>query len=121
MPRPGVARNSARTCNSATLQYNSTIDHNGVAYGSGSIALTRLASIDGLQCAPIAAAGLYQGNFYSDVTNQVIPGLAAIAPNGEFAAVKGRARDGYADGVGVFHAVHGVDRRIVAGVDLVES
>jgi hypothetical protein len=75
------------SCTSATLQYNSTIDHNGVPYGSGSIALSRLASIEGLQCAPTAPAGLYQGNFYSDLLNQVIPGVAAIAPNGEFAAV----------------------------------
>ena len=75
------------SCSSATLQYDSTIEHNGEPYGSGSIALTRLASIDGLQCAPTAPAGLYQGNFYSEVLHQIIPGVAAIAPNGEFAAV----------------------------------
>jgi hypothetical protein len=75
------------SCSSATLQYNSTIDHNGVPYGSGSIALTRLASIDGLQCSPTAPAGLYQGNFYSYVLDEFIPGVAAIAPDGKFAAV----------------------------------
>jgi hypothetical protein len=46
-----------------------------------------LASIEGVQCAPVPQAGLYQGNFYSDLLNQVIPGVAVIAPNGEFAAV----------------------------------
>ena len=75
------------SCNSATLQYDSDIDYNGEPWGSGSISLTRLANIEGVQCAPNPYAGLYQGNFYSEVLNQVIPGFAAIAPNGEFAAV----------------------------------
>jgi len=75
------------SCNSATLQYDSDIDYNGVPWGSGSISLTRLANIEGVQCAPNPYAGLYMGNFYSQTLNQVIPGFAAIAPNGEFAAV----------------------------------
>jgi hypothetical protein len=75
------------SCNSATLQYNSNIMHHGTAYGSGSLSLVRLANIDKMQCSSAPAAGLYSGNFYSRRLNQVIPGFAAIAPNGEFAAV----------------------------------
>lgn len=56
-------------------------------WGSGSISLTRLANIERVQCAPNPYAGLYTGNFYSQTLNQVIPGFAAIAPNGEFAAI----------------------------------
>ncbi len=76
-----------QSCNSATLQYSSGLSYNGVPWGTGSIPLTRLASIDTMQCAQNPHAGLYQGNFFSDLTNQVIPGVAVIAPNGEFAAV----------------------------------
>lgn len=34
------------SCTSATLQYSSSMDHNGVPYGSGTIPMTRLASIE---------------------------------------------------------------------------
>jgi hypothetical protein len=83
----GTITMTFHSCDSATLQYSSDLDYNGVPWGSGSIPLSRLASIDGLQCAPNPYAGLYQGNFFSDVLNQVIPGYVVVAPNGEFAAV----------------------------------
>jgi hypothetical protein len=74
-------------CNSATLTYSSTFTYGDEEFGSGTIPLTKLASINGMQCSPEPVAGLYQGNFYSDILNQVIPGFVAVAPNGEFAAV----------------------------------
>ena len=73
-------------CSHATLHYDSTLEYqNGEAFSSGQIPLVRLASIHGYQCSPVPIAGLYEGNFYSDVLQQIIPGFAAIAANGEFA------------------------------------
>jgi len=83
----GTVTITFHSCKSATLQYSSDQTYNGVPWGSGSIPLTRLASIESMQCAQNPHAGLYQGNFFSDVLNQIIPGIAVIAPNGEFAAV----------------------------------
>lgn len=83
----GTLTMTFHSCSSATLQYSSTLSYDGVPWGSGSIPLTRLASIDNMQCPQNPHAGLYQGNFFSTVLNQVIPGVAVIAPNGEFAAV----------------------------------
>jgi hypothetical protein len=74
-------------CDSATLSYSSTLTYDDEEFGAGTIPLTKLASIEGMQCSPEPVAGLYHGNFYSDTLNQVIPGFVAIAPNGEFAAV----------------------------------
>jgi len=76
-----------QSCNSATLEYDSELEYKGVPYGSGSIPLTRLFSIDGLQCSEVPQAGLYQGNFVSDPSGDVMPGMAIISPDGEFAAV----------------------------------
>jgi len=101
----GTINLTFHSCNSATLQYNSDLDYNGEPWGSGSISLTRLATIEGMQCAPNPHAGLYQGNFYSQLLNQVIPGFAAMAPNGEFAAVS-------------FDAMAGVGSWVVTGKTL---
>jgi len=81
-------------CDRATLSYSSSLTDDGEEFGSGTIQLTKLASIDGMQCSPNPNAGLYQGNFYSETFGRVIPGWAAIAPNGEFAAVSFEAMAG---------------------------
>jgi len=70
-------------CSNATVQYDSILE----PYGSGQIPLVRLASINGLQCSPTPIAGLYEGNFYSDTLQEVIPGFAVIAPDGEFSVL----------------------------------
>ena len=75
-------------CSHATVQYDSTLEYqNGEPFGSGQIPLVRLASINGFQCSPIPIAGLYEGNFYSDALEQISPGFAIIAPNGEFSVL----------------------------------
>jgi hypothetical protein len=75
-------------CSHATVQYESTLEYqNGEEFGSGQIALVRLASIDGFQCSPIPVAGLYEGNFYPDTLEQPSPGFVVIAPNGEFSVL----------------------------------
>ena len=81
----GTMTFTVHSCNSATLQYNSQFKYNGVAFGSGSIALSRLLTIEGLQCSEIPNAGIYQGNFYSNLTGEAIPGQAVISPDGKIA------------------------------------
>lgn len=83
----GTLKLTVHSCNSATLEYNSQLEHNGVPYGSGSIPLSRLFSIDEMQCSTVPHAGIYQGNFFSDIDSLVIPGMAVISPDGKFAAV----------------------------------
>ncbi len=85
--RWGTITLTFHSCNSATLQYNSGMMHHGESYGSGTISLVRLASIDGTKCSQTPAAGLFQGNFYSQTLNRIIPGFAVVAPYGEFAAL----------------------------------
>lgn len=74
-----------QSCTSATMEYSSDLSYEGVPYGSGTIPLTRLLSIDQMQCASNPNAGLYQGTFHSDVTDKDNVGFAIIAPNGDFA------------------------------------
>lgn len=76
-----------QSCNSAVLNYSSTLEYDGVPYGSGSIPLTRLATIDGLQCSSRPQAGIYEGNFHSEPLDELLPGFLAIANDGNFAVV----------------------------------
>lgn len=76
-----------QSCDSATLEYDSDLTFDGVPYGSGTIPLTRLLTIDQMQCASNSNAGLYQGNFHSNDSDQDLPGFAIIAPNNDFAFV----------------------------------
>jgi len=75
------------SCNSATLEYDSPLEHNGVAYGSGSIELTKLLTISELQCSDQPQAGIYQGDFVSRISDAVMPGLAIISPDGSFSVI----------------------------------
>jgi len=84
-----------QSCDSATLEYSSDLSYNGEPWGSGSIPLTRLLSIDGVQCASNPNAGLYQGTFHSDSTGEDTDGFSIIAPNGEFVAVSFGAVAGF--------------------------
>lgn len=83
----GTFKITFHSCGSATFEYSSTMQHMGVAFGSGAIPLTRFLGIVELQCSDVPQAGLYQGNFYSEATGQVIPGLAVLAPNGDLVAL----------------------------------
>lgn len=83
----GTVTITFHSCDSATLQYSSTLSYNGDPFGSGQIPLTRLVSIDKMQCSNSPYAGLYQGNFFSDATQQIIPGVALLVPNGDVVAV----------------------------------
>jgi len=75
------------SCDSATLEYDSPLEYNGVAYGSGSIELTKLLTISELQCSDKPEAGIYQGDFVSRISDAVMPGLAIISPDGSFSVV----------------------------------
>ena len=81
----GKIKITFNSCSSATMEYNSVLSYDGVPYGSGTIPLTRLLSIDQLQCADNPNAGLYQGTFHSTDTDDNFVGFGIIAPNGEFA------------------------------------
>lgn len=75
-------------CSHASVEYDSSFEYqNGEPFGSGEIALTRLASISGFQCSPVPVAGLYEGYFYSDTLQQNLRGFAVIAPNDEFSVL----------------------------------
>jgi len=75
-------------CSHASIQYDSTLAYeNGEPFGSGQIPLVRLASISGFECSQTPIAGLYEGNFHSDTLQQITPGFAAIAPNGELSVL----------------------------------
>lgn len=129
----GTLTLSFGTCNSAVLEYDSTLNYDGVPWGSGSIPLTRLATIDGLECSPVPEAGIYEGPFLSNLAGEPLPGYAILADNREFVAV---GFDGFvirgdwttrgvnldADGTGVsavkgeeFTAAAGLGGQILAG------
>jgi hypothetical protein len=83
----GTMKITVHSCGSATLEYDSDLEHNGVPYGSGSFPLSKVLVIDELQCGDTPEAGIYQGNFYSDAAGLVIPGVVVVTPDGKFAAV----------------------------------
>jgi hypothetical protein len=67
----GTLTFTVNSCTSATLSYSSTMSIDGEPFGSGTIQLTRLASVAGLKC----TASPMQGNMHATV----------IQPNGEVA------------------------------------
>lgn len=76
------------SCNSATFFYDSNLSYqSGEEFGSGSFPLYRLANTHQLQCSPKPQAGLYQGLFYSNAENAIIPGFVILSPDGKFAAL----------------------------------
>jgi hypothetical protein len=82
-------------CHSATVEYDSTFEHDGEPFGSGSFPIQRLVSIDQLQCQEDRRAGIYEGNIYSSFDDETYYGFVLVAPGGHFAA--------YSDGgLGVF-------------------
>jgi hypothetical protein len=83
------------SCDRATFQYSSSMSYEGTPFGSGQIALTRLVGIHKMQCSNSPYAGLYQGNFFSNVFGQVIPGVVLLVPNGDFVAVSYDAMAGF--------------------------
>lgn len=91
----GTIKITFHSCSSATVEYASSFQHDGVAFGSGSFPIQRLVTIDQLQCQNDARAGIYEGLVYSDLDNAIYYGYVLVAPGGEMAA--------YSDGgVGVF-------------------
>jgi len=83
----GQIKITFHSCSSATLDYSSELSYEGMPYGSGSIPLTRLLSIDGMQCSSNPIAGLYQGIIHSDEGDEDLIGFGIIAPNGELSVV----------------------------------
>jgi len=73
-------------CSHATVQYDSTLEYqNGEPFGAGEIPLVRLASINGFECSDTPIAGLYEGNFYSEVLEEMLQGFVTITPDGDLA------------------------------------
>ncbi len=91
----GKIKVTFHSCGSATMEYDSDLSYDGVPYGSGTIPLTRLLSIDQMQCADNPNAGLYQGNFHSSDTDEDFIGFGIIAPNGEFALASFESMAGF--------------------------
>jgi len=83
----GTIELTFHSCNSATLEYSSDLDFNGEPWGSGSIPLTRLLTIDEMQCSDQPQAGFYQGEFTSNLSDRVMPGIAVLSPDGNFSAI----------------------------------
>lgn len=83
----GTIELTFHSCNSATLEYDSDLEYKGVPYGSGSIPLTRLLTIDEMQCSNSPQSGIYQGNFISSISDEIFPGMAIVAPDGQYAAI----------------------------------
>jgi len=83
----GTIELTFHSCDSATLEYDSDLEYNGEPYGSGSIELTRLLTIDEMQCSDEPQSGIYQGEFVSSISDDVTPGMAVISPDGDFSIV----------------------------------
>lgn len=73
-------------CNTATVEYNSTFEHGGEAFGSGSFPIQRLVNIDQLQCRDDERAGIYEGTVVSFADGSQFYAFALVAPDGRFAA-----------------------------------
>jgi hypothetical protein len=74
---------TVRDCDNATLNYSSTMSHGGTPFGTGTIQLTRLASVAGLKC----TTSSLHGNFHFTVIEdgQVGFGAAMLFANGDMA------------------------------------
>jgi hypothetical protein len=53
-------------CDNATISYDSNVTYDEEPFGSGSISLKRLASVDGLKCSDNEGAGTYHMTFVGD-------------------------------------------------------
>lgn len=72
-------------CATATLNYSSTHNIAGIPSGSGSIPLTRLASIATMQCSDSPLAGIYEGvTTSSDPTEGSFQTTLLVSPDGGF-------------------------------------
>ena len=70
-------------CDQAVMIYSSTMSHKGIAFGSGSVDLTRFSSIRGLRCIPLQAQGNYIARLVAD--NADGNGRFIILGNGDLA------------------------------------
>jgi hypothetical protein len=97
-------------CQSATVEYESTFEHGGMAFGSGSFPIQRLVSIDQLQCQNDRKPGIYEGTFYSAIDDATYYGFVLVGPGGQFAAYSdgGVAAFGEAEVNGLSLSVSGV-------------
>lgn len=77
-----------RDCDSATLSYASSHHRHGIPAGSGEIQLTRLLSIDHMQCADNAHGGIYQGTSITadPFDKSYYPATMVLTPEGKFYA-----------------------------------
>jgi hypothetical protein len=74
---------TVQDCNNARINYSSTMSQDGVPFGSGTILIQRLSSIDGLKC---TESPLY-GNYHVTTVENGAPGfgVAALFENGDMA------------------------------------
>jgi len=73
----GTSSVTFHDCNNATLEYASDVE----GYGSGSIAMQRLASIAGLKCTDSPLHGNYNGSWSGN--GEIGYGIAALFENGD--------------------------------------
>lgn len=70
-------------CNNATLNYSSSMSHNGVPFGSGTVQLQRLVSLQGMGCTDNPLAGNY--HITAIGPDGVSLGAGIVFENGDFA------------------------------------
>jgi len=73
-------------CNHATMTYASSHEISDIPSGEGTIELTRLLSIDQMQCNENLNAGIYEGNFVDQDTDELTTGTILLSSSGEVVA-----------------------------------
>lgn len=75
------------SCDTATFNYSSTVSYGETEFGSGSISMSRLVSIDENQCGENPYAGLYIGTYQEAIGRPATPAYFVLTPYDEFIVV----------------------------------
>jgi hypothetical protein len=83
----GTLRFAFNGCTAATVEYNGTLTlGNGTSFGAGTISLSKLAGVAGLECGATtvssSVAGVYTGGVRSNATGTTDFAAALLEPNG---------------------------------------
>jgi hypothetical protein len=81
--RWGTVTITVHDCDSATLEYSSTMSHNDVPFGSGTIQLQKLVSLQGMHCTDVPVAGNYQ--LTAEGPGGITAGAGVVFETGDFA------------------------------------
>ena len=81
--RWGTVTVTFHDCNSATLEYSSTMSHNDVPFGSGTIQIEKIVSLQGMHCTDTPVAGNFQ--IAAEGSGGLSAGAGVVFENGDFA------------------------------------